>query len=372
MAELFELSPAHVHEVVTFYTLFFQQPVGRHVISVCHNLSCSLRGAEDVVAYLQERLGVSAGETHPGRARHAPAGGVPLRLRGRPDDAGRRGVRGAARPRRRRSRAGGAPVSHRAGALAELRPAGGADAPGLPRGGRLRGVPEGAGLGPEGIAAEVKKANLRGLGGAGFPTATKWGFIPQKRTGPVYLVVNADEGEPGTFKDRYILERDPHALLEGMLIAAYAIGCHTSFIYIRGEYVRRGGCSRTPSRRPRPPACWAPTSSARGSTTRWSCTAARAPTSAARRRASSPPSKARRGGRRSSLRSPRSRAPSGSRRWSTTSRRWPRCRTSSRAGASGSRASGRRPRAGRASTRCRATWRARASTRRRSGSRSAS
>ena len=65
VAELFEMSPAHVHEVVTFYTLFFQQPVGRHVISVCHNLSCSLRGAEDVVAYLQERLGVSAGETTP-------------------------------------------------------------------------------------------------------------------------------------------------------------------------------------------------------------------------------------------------------------------------------------------------------------------
>jgi len=92
--------------------------------------------------------------------------------------------------------------------------------------------------GPERIAAEVKKANLRGLGGAGFPTATKWSFIPAQRTGPVYLVVNADEGEPGTFKDRYILERDPHALIEGMLLAAYAIGCPTSFIYIRGEYVR--------------------------------------------------------------------------------------------------------------------------------------
>jgi NADH-quinone oxidoreductase subunit E len=63
VAELFELSPAHVHEVVTFYTLFFQRPVGRHVVSVCHNLSCSLRGAEDVVAYLEERLGVEAGET---------------------------------------------------------------------------------------------------------------------------------------------------------------------------------------------------------------------------------------------------------------------------------------------------------------------
>jgi NADH-quinone oxidoreductase subunit E len=63
VAELFELSPAHVHEVVTFYTLFFQRPMGRHVIAVCHNLSCSLRGAEDVVAYLEERLGITAGET---------------------------------------------------------------------------------------------------------------------------------------------------------------------------------------------------------------------------------------------------------------------------------------------------------------------
>ena len=63
VATLFNLSPAHVHEVVTFYTLFFQRPVGRHVISVCHNLSCSLRGAEDVVTYLEERLGIAAGET---------------------------------------------------------------------------------------------------------------------------------------------------------------------------------------------------------------------------------------------------------------------------------------------------------------------
>ncbi len=93
-------------------------------------------------------------------------------------------------------------------------------------------------MGADAITAEVKKANLRGLGGAGFPTGTKWGFIPQKRTAPVYLVVNADEGEPGTFKDRYLLERDPHALIEGMLVAAYAIECETSFVYIRGEYVR--------------------------------------------------------------------------------------------------------------------------------------
>jgi len=90
---------------------------------------------------------------------------------------------------------------------------------------------------PAAIVDEVKKSNLRGLGGAGFPTGAKWSFIPKDHGGPVYLVVNADEGEPGTFKDRYLLERDPHALIEGMLIAARAIRCRLGFVYIRGEYV---------------------------------------------------------------------------------------------------------------------------------------
>ena len=93
------------------------------------------------------------------------------------------------------------------------------------------------GMEPAAITEEVKKANLRGLGGAGFPTGVKWSFVPRGHTGPVYLVVNADEGEPGTFKDRYLLERDPHALIEGMLITARAIRSQTAFVYIRGEYV---------------------------------------------------------------------------------------------------------------------------------------
>jgi NADH-quinone oxidoreductase subunit F len=91
---------------------------------------------------------------------------------------------------------------------------------------------------PAAITEEVKKSNLRGLGGAGFPTGMKWSFIPKGHTGPVYLVVNADEGEPGTFKDRYLLERDPHALVEGMLITARAIRSALGFVYVRGEYVQ--------------------------------------------------------------------------------------------------------------------------------------
>jgi NADH-quinone oxidoreductase subunit F len=94
------------------------------------------------------------------------------------------------------------------------------------------------GMDPVAITEEVKKSNLRGLGGAGFPTGMKWSFVPKTHTGPVYLVINADEGEPGTFKDRYLLEKDPHALIEGMLITARAIRSAKGFVYIRGEYVQ--------------------------------------------------------------------------------------------------------------------------------------
>lgn len=91
---------------------------------------------------------------------------------------------------------------------------------------------------PKEVTDEVIKSNLRGLGGAGFPTGKKWTFVPTNTDKPIYLAVNADESEPGTFKDRYILEWDPHRLLEGIILCAYAVGIHTAYLYIRGEYVR--------------------------------------------------------------------------------------------------------------------------------------
>jgi NADH-quinone oxidoreductase subunit F len=89
---------------------------------------------------------------------------------------------------------------------------------------------------PEQVVEEVKASNLKGRGGAGFPTGMKWSFVPKNTGKPVYLVVNADESEPGTFTDRYLLANDPHLLLEGIICASFAIGCHTSYIYIRGEF----------------------------------------------------------------------------------------------------------------------------------------
>ena len=85
------------------------------------------------------------------------------------------------------------------------------------------------------IIAEVKKSNLRGRGGAGFPTGVKWGFMPRDSDVEKYLVINADEGEPGTFKDRYIMELDPHRLIEGCVMTAWALGLDTGYIFVRGE-----------------------------------------------------------------------------------------------------------------------------------------
>jgi NADH-quinone oxidoreductase subunit F len=89
---------------------------------------------------------------------------------------------------------------------------------------------------PVAVTEEVKNSGLRGRGGAGFPAGLKWSFLPKGLNKPVYLTVNSDESEPATFKDRFILVRDPHLLIEGIIICCYAIGCHDSYIYIRGEY----------------------------------------------------------------------------------------------------------------------------------------
>ncbi len=93
-----------------------------------------------------------------------------------------------------------------------------------------------AGMPPEDIINMVKQSGLRGRGGAGFPTGVKWSFIPKDHPGPRYLCCNADESEPGTFKDRQLMERDPHQMLEGMAITCYTIKAETAYIYIRGEF----------------------------------------------------------------------------------------------------------------------------------------
>jgi len=107
----------------------------------------------------------------------------------------------------------------------------------LERGG-YQGLKKALSMTPDSIIDEVKRSGLRGRGGAGFPCGLKWSFVPKDHPKPKYVVCNADEGEPGTFKDKVILECDPHMLLEGMAIACLSIGAEAGYIYVRGEFVR--------------------------------------------------------------------------------------------------------------------------------------
>ncbi|MDP9243252.1 MAG: SLBB domain-containing protein, partial [Actinomycetota bacterium] len=111
---------------------------------------------------------------------------------------------------------------------------------GYRRSGGYRSLEKALGMSPGDVIEEVKASGLRGRGGAGFPTGNKWSFVPQDTGKPTYLVVNFDESEPGTFNNRELVERDPHQLLEGAAIGAYAIQCHTIFIYTRGEFLGPG------------------------------------------------------------------------------------------------------------------------------------
>ncbi len=104
------------------------------------------------------------------------------------------------------------------------------------REGGYRSVEKALKMQPNDVVEEVKKSGLRGRGGAGFPTGMKWSFLAKPDGVPRYLVCNADESEPGTFKDRYLMEFIPHILIEGMIVASFALGSNTSYIYIRGEY----------------------------------------------------------------------------------------------------------------------------------------
>ncbi len=92
-------------------------------------------------------------------------------------------------------------------------------------------------MSPQNVVEEVQASGLRGRGGAGFPTGMKWSFLAKPEGVPRYLLCNADESEPGTFKDRYLMEKIPHLLVEGMIVSSYALGCNQSYIYIRGEYI---------------------------------------------------------------------------------------------------------------------------------------
>ena len=145
-------------------------------------------------------------------------------------------------------------------------------------------LPDGKTIGgPEQLRQEVMTSGLRGRGGAGFSCGLKWSFVDRKSGKPIYLICNADESEPGTFKDKQIIYKDPHQLLEGTIIACYANDVHLAYIYIRGEFVDGAKILNRALKRPGRRTCWARTSWAPATTSKCMFTAGRALTSAGRR-----------------------------------------------------------------------------------------
>ncbi len=260
VATLLEMRPTDVWEVASFYTMFHFRPMGRCHIEVCHNLSCSLLGAESLLDHVKERLQIREGETTPdgrfslGRAEClAACDAAPMvQINGYhygPLDRSQLEqllvtIERGEFPKEYKYQATAAPPSNRERTSGEilhrnLRDSSydGSIEAYLARGGYQATAKVLREHRPPEIVEMVKRSGLRGRGGAGFPAGVKWGFIPQDRGVPKYILCNADEGEPGTFKDRQLLERDPHQVIEGIIISSFAIGGETSYIYLRGEFL---------------------------------------------------------------------------------------------------------------------------------------
>lgn len=255
VAQVLGVSISRVREVVSFYNMFHSKPVGRRELRVCTSLPCRLRGADHVLRRIKESLKLSPGQTTSDQkvtlteveclcaCEMAPMAQLDERFVGPLEgetvdriieDALREPEAPELTPEPTPYICSDVPVL----STRFADPDGTWFEDYVADDGYVAARKVLTSMTPAQVIDEVNKAKLRGLGGAGFPTGRKWSFIPKETTKPKYLVVNADEGEPGTFKDRYILERDPHALVEGMIIAAYAIGSLKAYVYIRGEYFR--------------------------------------------------------------------------------------------------------------------------------------
>jgi len=252
IGEHFDMRAGEVAEVASFYSLF-NQPKAQAIIQVCVGLPCCINDARGLVRAAEKKLGAKSGTATPdgrfaivevqclGSCGTAPVVQVnrnPYVERVTPDYLASMltspqaaigalpppplvsfiadGVEGYLLP----------PNWQKRLTIDEYKQAGGYQA-----------VLKAGAMEPKDIAATVKDAGLRGRGGAGFATGLKWTFMPPPDGGPRYLAVNADESEPGTFKDRQIMERNPHLALEGIMIAAMGIQANAAFIYIRGEYI---------------------------------------------------------------------------------------------------------------------------------------
>jgi NADH-quinone oxidoreductase subunit F len=234
---------AEVYGVIDFYAMFYREPVGKVVLHVCNDPACALAGADTVYKMLSGRVvrSESGGpvtvtvERAPclGLCEHAPALLVNETQRGdvslstAPDWIEEIG--------QQPSGIVGGDLSYLTANCGKRRPT---TLDEYVQGGGYNSLQKAFAIGPAAVIAEIKAAGLVGRGGAAFPTGLKWEAAANAPGQPKYVVCNADEAEPGAFKDRVLMEDDPQRILEGLLIAAYAIGAHHGVIFIRGEYTR--------------------------------------------------------------------------------------------------------------------------------------
>ncbi len=226
---------ADVHGVIEFYTLFNNQPIGKRVIRVCADPACALKGSDVILRHLCSQYAIEPGQTSEDGS-HTIQSSPCLGLC---DVAPAALVDGDAETTIDLTSdhfEPGIPRSFIGGSLRVLTANCGHGTTALKDYGEYRGFLKALTLKPEQVIHEVKTSGLVGRGGAAFPTGVKWEGAAQARSWPKYVVCNADESEPGTFKDRVLLLDDPHRVIEGMLIAAYAIGASRGYIYLRGEY----------------------------------------------------------------------------------------------------------------------------------------
>jgi NADH-quinone oxidoreductase subunit F len=244
-ASLFGLTPAQVHDTASYYSMFRLRPEGRRQLEFCTNLSCALHGADELIAAACERLGIREGETTAdGRTTvrrveclAACGGGPAVQVDGEWVENVRMDELDALLSGDLRYRPFEWPKSP--GETVLLRNVWKENSASIEvyrQGGGYGSLKKHLRTPREQIVETLKKSSLRGRGGAGFPTGLKWSFLPKDNPRPRYLCVNADESEPGTYKDRLLIEKDPHQLVEATIVSAYAIGCSRAFIYIRGEF----------------------------------------------------------------------------------------------------------------------------------------
>ena len=256
LATRLDLRPVQVEETLAYYSMLHRKPQGRHHVQVCTNVACMLRGGAELLAHAKKRLEIGHKETTQdgvfsleeveciGACTGAPAMQVnydyyenltPLKFDRIIEELDKGGhpapvpvITGALRERDKQetpliSKRWGIKDSHKIDVY-------------LQNGGYQALEKALKQMTPDSIIDEVKKSSLRGRGGAGFPTGMKWSFVPKDSPKPKYVICNADESEPGSCKDRPLMEMDPHQLIEGIIIAGRAIHAHYGFIYIRGEY----------------------------------------------------------------------------------------------------------------------------------------